>query len=69
MLLNIVVLKSTEDQDPWAMLKFLRTAHIAATKEEGGYTIIKDRFNSKYGVEMTHQEFWTYVSQLEQEWV
>ena len=68
MLLNIVILKSKEVEDPMASRRFLEAAHVAATKEEWGYTIIKDRFNFYYNVEMTHEEFWAYVTRLGQEW-
>jgi hypothetical protein len=68
MLLNIVILKSKEVEDPMSNRRFLESAHVAATKEEWGYTIIKDRFTLIHNVEMTHQEFWAYVTRLRQEW-
>ena len=67
-MINIVILKSKEVEDPMSSRRLIAEAHVAATKEEWGYTIIKDRFNFRYGVEMTHQEFWAYVAQLGQEW-
>ncbi len=65
--MNITILKSKEIQDPLPDRIHIQNAHLAATKEDWGYTIIKDRINDKVGVHMTHQEFWTYVSDLEKE--
>ena len=65
--LNIIILKSSKIQDPLSNIMYIRHAHLAATKEDWGYTIVKDRFNYKVGVHMTHQEFWKYMSDLEKE--
>jgi hypothetical protein len=46
----------------------LRYASVAATREKWGYTIIKDRFNNKANVDMSHEAFWSYVSKLDKHW-
>tara|TARA_Y100000296_G_scaffold3632_1_gene4858 strand:+ start:397 stop:609 length:213 start_codon:yes stop_codon:yes gene_type:complete len=65
-MINIVILKSKEVEDPMSSRRLIAEAHLAATKEVWGYTIIKDRFNHFHeNVDMTHQEFWSYVKTLE----
>jgi hypothetical protein len=66
--MNITILESSKIQDPMSHRCSIQNAHLAATKEEWGYTIIKDRFNFYHNVDMTHQEFWSYVKTLESRW-
>jgi hypothetical protein len=66
--MNILILKSKKVEDPMSNLIPLRYASVAATREKWGYTIIKDRFNNKANVGMSHEAFWSYVSKLDKHW-
>ncbi len=66
--MNITILGSSKTKDPMSHRYSLQNAHLAATKEEWGYTIVKDRLTLKHNVDMTHQEFWSYVKTLEEKW-
>jgi hypothetical protein len=66
--MNILILKRKEVEDPMSNLIPLRDASVAATREKWGYIIIKDRFNNKANVGMSHEAFWSYVSKLDKHW-